>query len=346
MACHSSESGSASDESTALLQSKVDIAHPYASSLEHQINAMKPSKESEALKKAMHAENSVIQEARTPSSITSQLVMTGKGKRIEDLQPPVRANVARALKLNPDLALRYLSDSDCHTFLKSHQQQLGLLEPFLHETRGALRGDLCRTAVLLVEGGFYQDLDVQLKLPFQDLVSAHTSFMTVRSAGPVAEVGLLNAVIGAVRESVILNETVREMRNWYSTELAPGKSSFIERDNRTEAWMGPMTLYRGLSSVMQVACPGKSLGGMEAKLEWSCGPHTLRFYKEVGLDCTGHPYHCSAGRANGEDLARYGLVKPDETQSDDSLIGWSRFEGCTAYGCGGGGHELSPASPE
>jgi hypothetical protein len=294
----------------------------------------------QAAKKESYVEYSVISETRIAPSIPRQLVMTGKSQSIEDLPAPVRANVERALQLNRDLRLRYLSDSDCFTFLKRHQQELGLLEPFEHEKRGSLRGDLCRTAVLLVEGGFYQDLDVQLKVPFHDLVGAQTSFMTVVPAAATPEqVGLLNAVIGATPQSSILNETVREMREWYS-DTSTQRHRISESDNRT-TWMGPMCLYRGLSSVMKAACPGITWLGMEAEIEWACGPHTVRLYKEVVLDCAANPNHCPDGRATGAELVQYGLVKPEHTQSDDSLIGWSRFADCKAWGCGGDGYKLS-----
>merc|ERR1719454_20595 len=144
------------------------------------------------------------------SQIPRQLILTGKPESLHELPETVRRNIDKTLARNPTLKVRWLGDEACHIFLKQHQE-VGLLHAFEAEKRGSYRGDLCRSAVLAVEGGYYQDIDVHLVKPFQELVGK-SDFMSAFAA----DGSLLNAVIAAVPKHPVMMKTVEELKQWYN----------------------------------------------------------------------------------------------------------------------------------
>jgi mannosyltransferase OCH1-like enzyme len=260
---------------------------------------------------------------QTSPRIPRVLLLMGNENSIDELHTSVRANVQKAIELNNDLQLRWLSDAACNEYLEQHVE-LGLLEAFRSEKRGSFRGDICRAAVLSVEGGFYQDVDVELRVPFRDLISNSTSFLTLWEADGNA---LLNAVIAVEPRSALMTRTVEQIKEWYADPLSRPSGD----------WMGPATLTQAVKEVLKQDCPSVDL--MQTRdhrqHDLSCGSHQLRVYQEQKLSCDSSiPNDRGCSPFDG---LRFGFFGGTDSES---LIGWPRFADCASFGCGGGGWDV------
>lgn len=272
--------------------------------------------------------------------IPRQFVMTSKEASPDSLPPPVLANLRRTLALETEPApyMRWLDDSACTAYLEEHFGQL-FKSRLVNEPRGSFRGDICRAAVLYREGGFYVDLDVQMRVPLTSLVDNNTTFMTAFTA----DGAILNAIIATEPRNPVMAETLRELRRWYDGE-APHYASFEEETSNE--WMGPMTMLRGLRRVMNVQCPSAYLPEMRIKHRWTCGTQRMVTYHERELNCfdSSDPGECPPSRANSTFAgANFGLFVPGSWDDPRKLVAWPRFEACKDWGCDGGGWSESGA---
>jgi len=264
-------------------------------------------------------------------NIPLQLVMTAKEGSIDDLPPPLRDNVRRTLALNPELRPRFLNDETCRVFIAANFGA-ELQAAFAGERVGAFRGDLCRAAVLAVEGGFYADLDLQPRVPFEDLVDNTTTFMTAYSA---SFCDILNALIAVERGSTVMHSVLEEIKAWYAGGNNEGKL------------MGTFTMMQGLDNVVATDCPGVSIRRRD-QLRFKCGEHhNFRLYREEQLRCKyPSPEECPAVRFHSKfHWVKYGIFEPGAAKvhgmSGRNLVAWSRFENCTDFGCREQGEEKS-----
>jgi hypothetical protein len=265
------------------------------------------------------------------------LILTGKNESFDSLPADTKDNIRRILKEDPAMKMRWLGDKACSSYIREHYDK-ELLEFFNAEPHGSRRGDLCRTAVLLREGGFYLDLDVVLAVPLRDLVDDDTSFMSAYEDPDRVDAGLLNAIIAAEPGSTVLSRTLEVLRKWYRGEV-----DYVDSAGQYH-WMGPATLMFGLLSTMDTDCPCEDLDKRRTKLnepgaanQWRCGPHSVRLYAQKELRCRhshrdpGDPFECSEKRARLKFVgAHYGLFEPGTHRK---LIGWCRPESCTHEGC-------------
>jgi hypothetical protein len=254
--------------------------------------------------------------------IPNQVILTGPFSNFSEVtKRRGHARLSSWLGLRNDSRILYFNDSSCSAYIREYYDD-ELADFFSKETRGSFRGDICRTAILLREGGFYIDLDMQLRVPLDRLVDDVTTFMTARSAVN----GCLNALIAAVPNSPVLSATLAHMRKWY-------------RNETTHEWpLGPIAMARGLQQVMNVSCPG--VDWTEASTQFECGRDNIRLYSEVSLGkCTSWgPLICPKTRQRRWFAgARYGLFSVSERhlQSgfEEKFIGWSRAEDCYSAGC-------------
>lgn len=261
--------------------------------------------------------------------IPRTLILMGNADSIAELDDAVRANVQKAIHLNKDLRLRWLSDAMCDEYLEKHDSELRLMEAFRRERRGSFRGDICRAAVLLLEGGFYQDIDVELRVPFHALTNDSTSFMAMWEADGK---NILNAVIAIEPGSALMARTVDHIRSWYT-----------ESHSDQEGWMGPATFTGGVKAVLQQDCPSVNLMQTRDRFQrdLSCGHHNLRFYQEEQLPCDTSLVVSDADSARGcsqFDGLRFAFFGGIQTRT---LVGWPRFANCKEYGCHAGGWEVA-----
>eukprot|EP00484_Ammonia_sp_Unknown_P028761 CAMPEP_0197047100 /NCGR_PEP_ID=MMETSP1384-20130603/22655_1 /TAXON_ID=29189 /ORGANISM="Ammonia sp." /LENGTH=72 /DNA_ID=CAMNT_0042478973 /DNA_START=64 /DNA_END=278 /DNA_ORIENTATION=+ len=66
--------------------------------------------------------------------------------------------------LNPSFSSTYFNDEQCEAYIRSH---LGaeMAYYFKHESHGAYKADIFRLVLLYFEGGYYLDVDLDMKLP-------------------------------------------------------------------------------------------------------------------------------------------------------------------------------------
>lgn len=279
----------------------------------------------------------------TGPRIPQQLLLTGHHESLSRMHPAVQSNIRNISNANPAISIRWLGDKACLQYLEKYFDE-ELAGMFRNEMHGSYRGDICRTAVLLREGGFYMDLDVQLVLPLNELIDDATSFMSVYEDPAVKSGGMLNALLAAEANSAILNATLIEIRRWYQ-----GK---VEK----HGWLGPVTLMRGINQVVKTDCPCTSLGHLKvifqrptADPQWQCGSHTFRTMVQRDLLCS-HPYSETECREeqrwqSHEYAVHKGLFFPGQ---DRRIIGWPRPAWCIKSGCGFGGadnHNMTDDSP-
>jgi hypothetical protein len=275
--------------------------------------------------------------------IPRQVILTGHFNSLQDVMEK-RKDLLAALGITPDLTVLYFNDHDCRRFLRENNPELVKL--FDAETHGSYRGDLCRTSVLAQKGGFYVDLDMQLRTPLTSLVDDNTSFMTAKSATS----GFLNAIMATVPNNPVLHHTLARMTDWLSDSLLgkvlPG------------GLLGPETLRYGVEKVLNTHCPSVSFS--DAYSQVNCGNQALRFFQEHVLVspqlflrdqiCSmWGPSICPDKRAVSHvGLLNYGLFDGKTTHEDAvmwpscekvhrrerRMIGWSRYEECDRQGCG------------
>ncbi|CAK8992213.1 Uncharacterized protein SCF082_LOCUS2998 [Durusdinium trenchii] len=167
--------------------------------------------------------------------IPQQLVLTSKDGSINSLPVAVQRNVRHTMALNPWVKVRFLGDQDCERYLLQHFNHTQLPLFFNQETRGSYRSDVCRAAVLAREGGFYTDLDVEMKWKFEDLAGNATTFL----ASWTEDGSVLNAMMGCTANSSFMLEVIEQLLRFYKGEP-------VERYGSTSEWMGPVTALAGL----------------------------------------------------------------------------------------------------
>jgi len=282
--------------------------------------------------------------ARGTSAIPNQLIVTGPTESFEEITPQLRAGIESALLKNPQLKLRYLGDGQCSKYVREHFKYLA--DHYDNEPRGSFRGDICRTVVLFFEGGYYMDLDLDLRVPLSELVDNETSFVSAFSMTNGAARqrmyggSMLNALMIAVPRSKILASTLYHMISWYKGDPS------VPWGRTDSIYVGTVTLWRGLSAVLACNCPNSTnLDRLwftlknetkNAPLQWSCGQESIRLYLEKTIRCRNITTECPEERAkNKYKPARFGIFEPGQARN---LIAWSRPAWCTTLGCNSGGH--------
>mmetsp|Transcript_1550 Transcript_1550/g.3394 ORF Transcript_1550/g.3394 Transcript_1550/m.3394 type:complete len:431 (-) Transcript_1550:758-2050(-) len=283
--------------------------------------------------------DSVVRSLHIPR-IPHQLILTAKKGRMEDLPKFVQMNLKRNLELSPKIKLVLMGDAECQTYIRRYfdEEMSGFFEA---ENRGSFRGDICRSCVLANEGGFYLDLDVQLKSPLLSLVNENTTFMSVISE----DRSLLNAFLASEPRSPVMLQAVEEIRKWYRGEV-PRRDLYS-----TSEWMGPLTMLRAVRNVTTRLCGVAALRPQADVLQWKCGSQEIRLYEEQELNCFGgktkveNP-ECPPSRLYSSFAGvRFGIFEPvkrrDRTRT---IVAWPRFAECSEWGCSAGGWEESVAA--
>jgi hypothetical protein len=276
---------------------------------------------------------------QSDTKIPRQVILTGAHNNFWEVMQS-RGSILAELGISPDMHVRYFNNFACRKYLKRHFSFM--VEYFDKEDNGSYRGDICRTAVIAKEGGFYIDLDMQLRTPLESLVDDSTTFMSARSA----TFGCLNAIIASVPNNPVMLHTLENMRKWYS-----GEASQMGQ-------LGTATMQRGLGEVMSAECP--QVLWQEAVQQFECGPrNSIRLFTEQLIshgDCsTWGSVLCPKSRAKSDwEGVRFGLFDGKHMVLDDikeptpiqiakteqMFVGWSRFDDCAGLGCGlsGGKH--------
>jgi hypothetical protein len=272
------------------------------------------------------------------TAIPPQLIMTGPFASMDDFPADVKANLEQTRKFSTGLKLRYFNDKACRDYLEAHFgdefQQI-----FKDETHGAFRGDICRSAILLQEGGFYIDLDFELHVPMLSLVDAQTTFMTAYADRQISGKVVLNALIAVRPGSPVMKETMTRLRWWYS---GPRKGL-----------PGPVVMREAIEEMIKKGCPEVPSAGQDTA-QWSCGTENVRLYQEeffgIGQDCQREgQVVCPVERANSKfHGSGFGVFSIGHGTRESRLIGWPRYLACSQMGCGMGHHHVvaAPGVPQ
>lgn len=257
--------------------------------------------------------------------IPPQLVLTARESSLSEKTRAVQHNIRRTLNMSRDIRMRWLGDRDCYDYIKKHYDD-EFATIFAKELIGMYRGDMCRAAVLAREGGFYTDLDVQLKVPLTSLVSEDTTFM---SAYAHRGEGVLNAIMASAPGEYIVTQSIKRMIEMYKSG-----DKILN--------LGPVALQISIWDLNKNVCPDESTYSTPTR-HWRCGPAVLRMLKEDAYPCLGPDAwpkeYCPPARTLAAFVssgASYGLFDENET-----LVGWSRMEECFSYGCEAGGRDKS-----
>lgn len=262
-----------------------------------------------------------------------QLVLTSKLAEAKGLPSGVRSNIIHTLSMDPQMRLRWLDDAACVEYLEKHfrAEYANMLR---NERRGSFRGDICRAAVLYREGGFYTDLDLQLRLPLTQVVDKKTTFMSCFTA----DNAVLNAIVAAAPRSLVMKETLRELQLWYNSGIQK-RNDEQGADGvtlTTSEWMGPLTMLRGLKNAMNKECSGKHFDSGQLRI--TCGKQELQMYREAELMCNEPSDECPQSRMNSEFFGnKFGIFELNNNDGTRRIVGWPRFDGCQDWGCHSGG---------
>jgi len=278
-----------------------------------------------------------IQGLTQEHQVPYQLVLTAKNPNSRGLPAGVRTNIIHTLSMDHQMRIRWLDDAACLEYMTQHFKE-EYVNMFRQERRGSFKGDICRAAVLYREGGFYSDLDLELKIPFTQVIGKKTTFMSCFTA----DGAILNALIAAAPRTPVMRETLKELRKWYADE-APHNAD-PSKDEGTSEWMGPLTMLRGLKAAMGSECKDKigSLMNVDSDPKLSCGKQEFMLYREAELNCDYDKptEECSEARRDSPFMGvRFGLF--EQPLSKRRVIGWPRFEGCLDWGCHSGGWDES-----
>lgn len=263
--------------------------------------------------------------------IPSQLVLTAKQSSLDQMPQAIQFNVKRNMQMSPELRLRWLGDCDCLEFIRKHYDD-ELARFYSQELIGNLRGDICRAAVLAKEGGFYIDVDVEMKEPLTSLVDNHTTFL----AGVAAPHGIMfNAIMAATPGNEIMTGSVEEIRSMYRQHGAGAMITLL----------GCTALTQALAKIRHRDC-AENYAPSHAFAKWTCGKEVVRLFDERKYNCD--PYEadrreedCPPSRTAAMwsfEGAQWGIFS---SWPEDKLVAWSRMHECTSYGCGAGGYEQS-----
>jgi hypothetical protein len=254
--------------------------------------------------------------------------MTGKYASIHALPPEPFSNLQKTFQFLGGITLRYLSDTECIQYLESHFDA-ELVADYKAEQHGSFRGDICRSALLLKEGGYYMDLDLELHVPLASLVGPKTTLMSVYAFIPstVAEPVpmILNALMAMHPGSFMMQRVMEEVKTWY-------------RLKRT-GLLGPVLMAETLTLMIHRNCPHVNLKAPGMTGDWQCGSDNFRFYQQEYIgdwqQCLANgQVVCPPQRAASFDGARYGIFRVGGETREQRLVGWPRFAECKGYACG------------
>lgn len=243
---------------------------------------------------------------RPAAQIPQQLVCTGSQDIFELLSDPIKSNIRKTLEMNPGFELRYFGDKACYSYLEKHFPSTQLAALYRNETHGMYRGDICRAAVLANEGGFYTDLDLEMIVPFKQIVDQSITFISAHSV----DGDILNALMGVTPGNPIMKKMIVELENWYT--------------GPRQGFLGTQAALLALHDLQGENCVGVELNDV-SRPDIQCGAENVRILKE--MRCEDSREGCPENRKEGLWL-KYGIYT-----SQGDQVGWSRFSECMDFGC-------------
>lgn len=253
---------------------------------------------------------------------------TGHEHSIMEVSPQFHENLAKLIEDNPLFDFVYWNDDACLDYIRKYFTE-ELAHTFSTASRGpysgAYRGDICRTAVISREGGFYMDLDVQLAVPLLELIDFDTTFMNVRNS---------NALFATIPNNPILQRAADMIVPWYQR--------YDEGERTRLKWLGPSIFGEALESECGCKLKRNESQSCPQALQWKCRNNQIRLHEEVRIACSDvASAECPKERIEAAShFAAFerGLLTYAYKSLDGEVLGWPRFASCKILGCGGTGH--------
>jgi hypothetical protein len=177
------------------------------------------------------------------SAIPHKIWFTYSHNLLKTNEPPhLAANVRHTIDAyrqawdEPSAEITVYNDTMCRALLQKVEPLLVVY--FDEEQLGMYRGDVCRTAILYMFGGYYFDLDLEVITPV--LLKDSVTFATVTVAD---ENSVFQAFLAGAPKHPIFRKALNFMLEYYQ-----GKRTIREND-----FMGPMTMRAALDSFVQGA---------------------------------------------------------------------------------------------
>lgn len=245
--------------------------------------------------------------------IPAQIIITHKYETMEEIvktKPIMAGHINNIMQMNPGMCLRYVGHSACrHAIRRTNEPEM--LAYFNELPHGAVKADVCRVAVLFLEGGFYIDSDFDPVAPLHTFVHKNSTLVTAVAVGTTKA----NMVIlFALRGDAIIKQTIKKQVEWYTTPSV--------RD-----WhMGPETLTRAIVDLC-----GAEPGNMK-QLPQECGSSSLELYTEKKLPCDTDvdffpmSTFCPPSRSQLHEMAYFALFKYQNQRPFWPFMGYSRAE--------------------
>jgi len=223
-----------------------------------------------------------------------RLFFCSKFASISDLPLRARMNMQKTLDLNPGIPVSWMDDTACRNYM-IEMGESELVTLFDRALSGKYRSDLCRTLALYHRGGYYVDGDLELKIPFVQLVDSNTTFLSSWAV----DGDLLNAFIGVEKKSPIMKATLEVMKqvdDSHALSKHPGlvaRSTMEggEQSSAPNSKPDSKSENKEVDSRKEVGGPASSLAQTAAEAEADAryalwGPKTLRIgFERFLMDC-------------------------------------------------------------
>jgi len=158
-------------------------------------------------------------------SIPTALYFTYKNKLNDDYDGhwiALKENMYKMASLNPTFTMKYFDDEQCAKYIES---KLGteMAYYFNHERHGPWKADLFRVIVLYFEGGYYLDVDIDMRLPIDEFISTSTTFTSVVDS---TDINIFQAFLGSTPTHPILGISIELFYAYYRGSLKGEKYQF------------------------------------------------------------------------------------------------------------------------
>lgn len=275
-----------------------------------------------------------------PYRIPFQLFLTSKFPSLQAAPSHVRDNVQHIIDMNAGIKVTWFDDQACAAFLEKNNGKLH--RAFLNSKHGPFKSDICRTAYLGTKGGWYVDLDVDLRQPFVELAGPETAFASIFSASRSSgSASVLNAFIGAAPDSLVMHKAVTALEAVAmdgcanGTQLTCGTWALEQGLRQAYTSCGQPVPTRADAATEPVCCGQPARMMIEVDMANPIQRASVKRYDKDLIEraIEGRQVAHFRGARNmyhhfkGLDFALLGVGKKP------FVAGYSRFDKCTWWGC-------------
>ena len=250
------------------------------------------------------------------SSIPKKIYFTYKNKLSDtfdiidnDKWKLIKNNIAKISKMNPEFEIKYFSDDECYHYIKQYNDELA--NYFQSESHGAFKADIFRLVVLYFDGGYYLDVDLDMKLSIDQFINNRTLFTTVVSNNNKE---IFQAFLGSIPKHPIIGINIQLMLDYYRGDL--DLSAISVTISQIENHLGPVLMsqaikqYTNLTNMNEINNKFNTI-----QLFWEC----TRFSPKCPA------YYFNYTMTNERQFIVYDKMKTKDIKHDAIIPFWSRI---------------------